>query len=116
MHGFPVAVGDIGNVMFLGQGLNTLVNSRMSELRHGGEQVVLNLVVQVAHPPVTEEGWSDVRSMNKGVLDPMCRFRRDGQVGMGEGKVSEQIDRHEPGGEEPWQESNLVGEYVVAQH
>mmetsp|Transcript_49401 Transcript_49401/g.123907 ORF Transcript_49401/g.123907 Transcript_49401/m.123907 type:complete len:386 (+) Transcript_49401:262-1419(+) len=65
----------------------------LSVLRHGGEQVVLNLAVQVAHPPVDEGVRVDVDGVVDAVFDPVLVLVGPcgRQVGVVQAEVAEQV-------------------------
>ena len=53
-HGVPVASLVVLEAVLLEELLDARRDHRVAELRHAGEQMVLDLEVQVAHPPVDE--------------------------------------------------------------
>ena len=65
------------------------------ELGHRREEVVLDLEVQVGHPPVAQGTGRDVRGVLRGVLDPVHELVRlgDRQVGMTQREVREDVAR-----------------------
>jgi len=56
-------------------------NGGVSELRHRGEQVVLDLEVEVTHPPTHEVEWArgHIHGVHCGISNPVylqCIFRK----------------------------------------
>ena len=65
-------------------------NPVLTELRHGGEEVVLDLEIEISHPPVGQPMVVDVdRMARRGDYPPLVRFICSG-CGMGYGKRSEE--------------------------
>lgn len=72
LHSINVAHSEVWNAVFFEEGLNTLADFRVTELRHGREKVVLDLEVEVRHPPVnpSESTRIDVHGVASGVDYP----------------------------------------------
>ena len=87
----PTAV--VLQVVLLKEGADTGVELHKLVLGHGGEEVVLDLVVEVAHPPVSEEMGGDVDGVVGAVLGPVDVLVgiEDIEVGMGKSKVDEDV-------------------------
>lgn len=73
LHSFHVTSLVILKVVLFQKGLHSWRNHRMTELRHGREQVVFDLEVEVTHPPVDEleRSWLDVHRVDGSVADPV---------------------------------------------
>jgi hypothetical protein len=76
-HCFPISSLVILQAMIFEELLNTRRDHRMAELRHAWEQVVLNLEVQVTHPPIDKGEWSwlDIHGIDSTVSDPVHLLR-----------------------------------------
>ena len=61
------------------ESLDARSDFRVIDLRHGREQMVLNLEVQVPHEPIHREIWADIHSMiRRGgdeIIRTIIRFR-----------------------------------------
>ena len=57
LHSLDVAALVVHQAMFLEECLDARRYDGHVQLRHGGEQVVLDLEVEVAHPPINEVEW-----------------------------------------------------------
>lgn len=98
--------------MLVEQSLHARGYLRVSELRHGGKQMMLNLEIEVRHEPVhdVEPARLNVRRVQRSVLDPVQKLVRlahrkmrvrhgklGKDVGRPDGVVSEvQTDRRAP--------------------
>lgn len=71
-------------------------------LRHGREQVVFDLEVEISHPPVAQPAGGDVDGVDGAVLEPVSVLvlLSDGQMGVREGEVEEDVGAAGAGGEE----------------
>ena len=80
-------------VVLLEELADELVEFNEFVLGHGGEEVVLDLVVEVPHPPVGEEVWGDVHSVVGSVLSPvhMLVSVENVEVCVGECEVDEDV-------------------------
>lgn len=83
----------IVQAMLLKEFLHPLACLRMPELRHRGKQVVLDLEIQVRHPPVGDGMAVQIRRVVARVLDPMkvLIWFRHRQVSVRHGKVGENV-------------------------
>jgi len=88
-----VAASVVVEPVLLEQSLNAQRGLGMAELRHGREHVVLNLEIQVRHPPVHEPMIREVCCMVTGIFAPMdvlVRLRHI-QMRVRHRKVSEDV-------------------------
>jgi hypothetical protein len=76
-HCFPITSLVILQAMIFKELLDTRGDHRMAELRHAWEQVVLNLEVQVTHPPIDkgEWPWLDIHGIDSTISDPIHLLR-----------------------------------------
>lgn len=75
--------------------LDVLGRLRMPELGHRREEMVLDLEVEPAHPPIAHDSRTKVRRVVRTILDPMHELIgvSSRQVSMREGTVREDIHR-----------------------
>jgi len=92
VHSFPIRIDEIGDPMLLRESSHPVVNPGMSELGHGWEQMMFDLVVQITHPPVAPRSLLNIRSVKESILHPMGWLLGHRQVAVGECKVPEEID------------------------
>merc|ERR1711865_699564 len=92
-HGRHVATVVILQAVLLKQGLDSVRNARVPVLGHVGEEVVLDLEVEVRHPPVGEPVVLAVGGVVGGVLHPVGVLVRVDHVavGVGNGKVCKNV-------------------------
>ena len=95
-HGISIISFIVMNVMLRKKLLDSARYLRVTELRHTGEQVVLDLVVQVRHPPVdeVERSRSHIHGMDCSVSYPIYSrvlLGHNWQVSMRNSKVDKNI-------------------------
>jgi len=96
---FEVRMNSVGDPVLFKQLLHSWGDSRVTELRHAGEQVVFDLVVQIRHPPVDPECRFEVHRVFSRVAHPVDVFFRfqDGEMRVAHREVGEDISGSYPG-------------------
>mmetsp|Transcript_11663 Transcript_11663/g.30822 ORF Transcript_11663/g.30822 Transcript_11663/m.30822 type:complete len:348 (+) Transcript_11663:453-1496(+) len=93
MHRFQVSAAVVLHAVLLEHRANARGDDRVAVLRHGGEEVVLNLEVEVRHPPVAPPRAVHVHRVDCGVAHPVGVFvlLQRGKVCVRHGEVEENV-------------------------
>jgi len=93
VHGLEIGHGVVVQTMLLAQSLDTGRGLGLTELRHVGEQVVLDLEVQVAHDPVDKDVVGNVDSAQNSRANPvlLLLMKQNLLVSVAQSEVGKQV-------------------------